>query len=86
MEEVQNVTKVALENAINHEEDELLTTQEVAQMLKCSAQVVRILANQGKLPHYNVNCKKKLYSKKGVLLFLKRQHKIVSAQLATNIK
>lgn len=82
MKEVQNVPKLTLDNIERYQEDEFLTTYEVAQMLRCSEQVVRNLAKAGKLPHINVNVKKKLYSKKGVLGFLKLQHKITTERLA----
>ena len=75
--------KVTLDQISHTIADEWLTSAEVAEMLKCSQQTVRKLTKVGKLPHVNVNVKKKLYSKKGILKFLKQQHIMSTNTLAT---
>jgi|SRR4029453_16646454 len=74
--------KVALDQ-VGNIVDEWLTSAEVAAILKCTPQTVRRLTKEGKLPHRNVNVKRKLYSKIAILKFLNQQHKVVTAQLAT---
>jgi len=79
---IGSAPKVTLDQ-VGNIEDEWLTSAEVAVMLKCSPQTVRKLTKEGKLPHFNVNVKRKLYSKKGILKFLNQQHAIITNTLAT---